>query len=97
MFDSFLLQQGATSMLDARDAMLAADQMRFDGDNQKALWMAFAQNGMGKDAKTKDGDDGQPEARLPGRRDQVGDREVRTACRGREGRPVARGQVFIGR
>ena len=28
IFDSFLLQQGATSMLDARDAMLAADLMR---------------------------------------------------------------------
>ena len=35
MFDSFLLQQGATSMLDARDAMLAADQMRFGGANQR--------------------------------------------------------------
>ncbi len=31
MFDAFLLQQGATSMLDARDAMLAADRMRFGG------------------------------------------------------------------
>ena len=29
MFDAFLLQQGATSMLDARDAFIAADQMRF--------------------------------------------------------------------
>ena len=35
MFDSFLLQQGATSMLDARDAMLAADRMRFAGDDQQ--------------------------------------------------------------
>ena len=35
MFDAFLLQQGATSLLDARDAMLAADRMRFDGANQK--------------------------------------------------------------
>ena len=31
IFDSFLLQQGATSMLDARDAMLAADRMRYGG------------------------------------------------------------------
>ncbi len=60
MFDSFLLQQGATSMLDARDAMLAADQMRFGGANQKALWLAFARNGMGEDAATATADDGQP-------------------------------------
>ena len=35
MFDAFLLQQGATSMLDARDAMIAADQMRFGGANKE--------------------------------------------------------------
>ena len=32
----------ATSMLDARDAMLAADVMRFGGANQTAIWHAFA-------------------------------------------------------
>ena len=53
MFDSFLLQQGATSMLDARDAMLAADRMRFDGANQDVLWRAFARRGMGVDASAR--------------------------------------------
>ena len=48
VFDAFLLQQGATSMLDARDAMLAADRMRFGGDNQKVMWDAFARRGMGR-------------------------------------------------
>ena len=38
IFDSFLLQQGATSMLDARDAMLAADKMRFGGKDLKVMW-----------------------------------------------------------
>ncbi len=57
MFDSFLLQQGATSMLDARDAMLAADRMRFDGANQDVLWRAFARRGMGVDASVTSGDD----------------------------------------
>ena len=37
VFDAFLLQQGATSMLDARDAMLAADRMRFGGANRSVL------------------------------------------------------------
>ena len=60
MFDSFLLQQGATSMLDARDAMLAADRMRFNGDDLKVMWKAFAQRGMGKGAKIKNADDSDP-------------------------------------
>jgi len=68
MFDSFLLQQGATSMLDARDAMLAADKMRFRGANQRAMWTAFAANGMGVDAMTPNADSHQPRPgyRVPG-------------------------------
>ncbi|CAN5601520.1 hypothetical protein BH11ACT8_BH11ACT8_12960 [soil metagenome] len=60
MFDAFLLQQGGTSMLDARDAYIAADQMRFRGENRDLLWAAFARRGMGKGAHTKDGDDKHP-------------------------------------
>jgi extracellular elastinolytic metalloproteinase len=60
MFDAFLLQQGATNMLDARDAMLAADRMRFDGKDLPAMWGAFAKRGMGKGASTPSSDSGQP-------------------------------------
>lgn len=60
VFDAFLLQQGSTSMLDARDAMLAADRMRFGGANQSALWDAFARRGMGSDASTPTADSGDP-------------------------------------
>jgi hypothetical protein len=60
MFDAFLLQQGATSMLDARDAMLAADRMRFGGKDLKVLWGAFAKRGMGKGASTPNADSGDP-------------------------------------
>ena len=58
VFDSFLLQQGATSMLDARDAMLAADRMRFGGKDLKVMWTAFAKRGMGKGASTPNADSG---------------------------------------
>lgn len=58
MFDAFLLQQGATSMLDARDAMIAADQMRFNGANANVLYQAFARRGMGKRASTPSADSG---------------------------------------
>ena len=56
VFDSFLLQQGATSMLDARDAMLAADQMRYRGANQTVMWNAFATRGMGAGASVPNAD-----------------------------------------
>ncbi|TQL67535.1 fungalysin metallopeptidase (M36) [Nocardioides albertanoniae] len=59
VFDSFLLQQGATSMLDARDAFLAADQMRFGGANRQVIADAFAQRGMGQYATTT-ADDHEP-------------------------------------
>ncbi|MFM6852199.1 MAG: M36 family metallopeptidase, partial [Terrabacter sp.] len=60
VFDAFLLQQGATSMLDARDAMIAADQMRFGGADTDAMWAAFARRGMGVDASVADADDTEP-------------------------------------
>jgi extracellular elastinolytic metalloproteinase len=60
LFDAFLLQQGDTSMLTARDAYLAADRMRFGGANQAELWNAFAQRGMGESASTDTTEDDQP-------------------------------------
>ena len=64
IFDAFLLQQGATSMLDARDAMLAADRMRYAGADQAALWGAFAKRGMGSNASTPTADSGDTQAGL---------------------------------
>jgi extracellular elastinolytic metalloproteinase len=60
VFDAFLLQQGDTSMLTARDAYLAADRMRFGGANQAELWAAFAKRGMGAGASTDTTEDDQP-------------------------------------
>jgi hypothetical protein len=57
IFDSMLLMPIAPSMLDARDAMLAADTMRFGGANQGELWLAFAHRGMGKDASSTNTDE----------------------------------------
>jgi extracellular elastinolytic metalloproteinase len=60
VFDAFLLQQGDTSMLTARDAYLAADRMRFGAANQAELWNAFAKRGMGQSASTDTTEDDQP-------------------------------------
>lgn len=50
-FDALLLSaNGAVSMVDIRDAMLAADQIRFGGANTPMMWTAFAQHGLGRDA-----------------------------------------------
>ncbi|WP_433306592.1 M36 family metallopeptidase [Actinoplanes sp. CA-030573] len=51
VFDSFLLMaNSANSMVDARDAMLGADLVRFGGANQALLWNAFAKRGLGAGA-----------------------------------------------
>src|SRR5262249_42721583 len=52
MYDAWLLMPSTVSMLDARDAYLAADMMRFGGANQTELWHAFASRGMGSGAST---------------------------------------------
>jgi hypothetical protein len=60
MYDAWLLMPPDVSMLDARDAYLAADVMRFGGANQTAVWHAFAKRGMGQGASTVDNNDPDP-------------------------------------
>ncbi|HEY7197392.1 MAG TPA: M36 family metallopeptidase, partial [Gaiellaceae bacterium] len=54
VLDSFLLMQPDPTMLDARDAQLAADLMRFGGVDQKEIWQGFAQRGFGVNAHATD-------------------------------------------
>jgi hypothetical protein len=94
MFDSFLLQQGATSMLDARDAMIAADRMRYtrpdgkQGRNLETLWRAFAKSGMGKGAHTPDADSSDPRPSFASPRSRNGKVTFRTP---------SPGTVYVGR
>jgi extracellular elastinolytic metalloproteinase len=53
IFDGFLLQPAAASMLDARDAILASNKMRYRGADLGVMWPAFAKRGMGVDATTE--------------------------------------------
>ena len=46
---------GNVSMVDARDAMLAADMVRFGGAHQALLWNAFARRGLGTGAASPGG------------------------------------------
>jgi extracellular elastinolytic metalloproteinase len=57
VYDAYLLMPTAPSMLDARDAMLAADLMRNAADpawpsNQTEIWNAFARRGFGTGASS---------------------------------------------
>ena len=52
VFDAMLLMPIAPTMLDARDAQLAADVLRFGGANQSELWHAFAHRGFGAGASS---------------------------------------------
>ncbi|HEX2771333.1 MAG TPA: M36 family metallopeptidase, partial [Micromonosporaceae bacterium] len=61
VFDSFLhMAVSQVSMVDARDAMLAADQIRFGGANQDLLWNAFAERGLGEAASSNGNADTNP-------------------------------------
>ncbi|MPZ94023.1 MAG: peptidase M36, partial [Propionibacteriales bacterium] len=61
MFDAWLLMAaGNVSMVDARDAMLAADLIRFGGANQDLLWDTFAKRGLGEGASSNTNADADP-------------------------------------
>ncbi|MDX6511874.1 MAG: extracellular elastinolytic metalloproteinase, partial [Gaiellaceae bacterium] len=60
VYNAFLLMQPGVSMLDARDAYLAADQLRFGGANRVELWRTFAKDGFGQFASSAGSDDTNP-------------------------------------
>jgi len=61
MFDSYLLMAvSQVSMVDSRDALLAADMIRFGGANQDLLWNAFAKRGLGEGASSNGHTDPNP-------------------------------------
>jgi extracellular elastinolytic metalloproteinase len=61
MFDAYLLMPVAPSFLDARNAYLAADMLRFGGANQDLLWLGFARRGFGQNAQTTSQNDNDPQ------------------------------------
>ena len=60
LFDAFLLMPVRPTFLDARDAMLAADLIRFGGTNQDLLWLGFARRGFGQNAFNASSEDSEP-------------------------------------
>jgi extracellular elastinolytic metalloproteinase len=61
VFDAWLLMAtGDVSMIDARNAMLAADQLRNNGVNHDIMWNAFAKRGFGQAASSNGDEDFDP-------------------------------------
>jgi hypothetical protein len=61
VYDAWLLMaSGSVSMLNARDALISADQLRFGGANKDLLWNVFASRGFGKNAVSNGGNDTDP-------------------------------------
>ncbi|MEW9548204.1 M36 family metallopeptidase [Nonomuraea sp. NPDC050783] len=59
-YDALLLMaSGAVTYVDHRDALLAADAIRFGGRNHDIMWRAFAEHGLGRDAASTGPNDGQ--------------------------------------
>ena len=56
VMDALKLQPVNPSFIDARNAILAADQALTGGENQPEIWQAFARRGLGLSASTVDGD-----------------------------------------
>jgi extracellular elastinolytic metalloproteinase len=59
-YDAMVMMPRRPTMIDARDAMLAADLGRFGGANQDLLWQGFAMRGFGQFQNTVDSQDTNP-------------------------------------
>ncbi|WP_148044659.1 M36 family metallopeptidase [Stagnimonas aquatica] len=98
IFDAWLLMQSDVSMLDARDAMLAADLARFGGANQALMWRVFAKRGMGEYAYTDGGDDVEP---VPSFESPLATDQAEIAFKvfaGDEGgAPISNARILVGR
>ena len=95
VFDAWLLMpSGSVSMVDARNAMLAADLLRFGGANQDLLWNGFAGRGLGQGAASNGSGDSNP---TPSFTSAYGDpATLRFNPTDEDGRPVAGAQLFVG-
>ena len=85
----------APSMLDARNAILAADMARFGGANQDELWYAFATRGFGQSAFALSGGDVQPKPAFDSPRHEEATVRFR-AFAGDEGNAPVRANVYVG-
>jgi hypothetical protein len=95
VFDSYLLMAvSQVSQVDARNALLAADLIRFSGANQDAIWNAFAKRGLGQFASSVGHTDPDP---IPSFVSPYADEaEVNFRPVDERGRRIVGAQLFVG-
>ncbi|WP_404379965.1 M36 family metallopeptidase [Knoellia locipacati] len=95
VFDAWLLMpSGSVSMVNARDAMLAADLLRFGGANQDLLWNGFAGRGLGQGASSTSSGDSNPTPSFTSSHGSPA--TLRFNPTDEDGRPVTGAQLFVG-
>lgn len=95
VFDSFLLMAtSANSMVDARDALLGADLVRFGGADRALLWNAFAKRGLGEGAASNGAADADPAPSFAS--PYATEADVRFNPVDEYGEPVAGAKLFAG-
>jgi hypothetical protein len=95
MFDAMLLMPTAPTMLDARDAFLAADLMRFGGANQDLLWLGFARRGFGEQASVAGTQDADPVPSFASPHHEPATLRFEAVAKDEDGQPVE-AEVFAG-
>jgi extracellular elastinolytic metalloproteinase len=95
VFDSFLLMaNSANSQVDARDALVAADRVRFGGKNQDIIWNAFAKRGLGETALSNGAGDVDPRPGFTSA--YANEATVKFRPVDERGKPVAGAKLFVG-
>jgi hypothetical protein len=94
-YDAMVLMPIAPSMLDARNAILAADLARFGGANHSELWYAFATRGFGASAFALSGGDTQPRPAFDSPRHEEATVRFRAFARDEGNAPVV-ADVYVG-
>jgi len=94
--DAMPLSAPDPSMLDMRDAILAADLDRYRGENTDTIWSVFAARGAGASASTAGGDDTQPQPAFDHAAPSRNGTLVGTVVNSATGQPVKDAKVIIG-
>ena len=95
-YDAMVLMPIAPSMLDARNAILAADMARFGGANQDELWYAFATRGLRRSRRSLSTGTTRSRGRRSTRRGTTRRPFGSAPSRGDEGNAPINANVYVG-
>jgi hypothetical protein len=95
-FDAMLLMPRGPTFIDARNAILQADVVRFVGANQDLLWRAFARRGFGQHASTTNNNDTDPRGNWESPLEEEATLTFNAVAKDEGNAPVTNFRVFVG-